>query len=142
MARRKGKLINDNKPIPDYAFIKDDRNNVVLPMDFFANLKGQVIGNLGANWYKATVPCRSFFDRSIIGAGKIRPLEFLSGTAADIRKWQITITHVVFGKEFESFCKVRTDRRIVPIAIAAGLRLDEGDKPSTMKEVGECFFFR
>ena len=100
-----------------------------------------MVTTLGANWYKATVLCHSFFGNTIVRTGEIRPLVFLSGTEDDIRRWESTITQVIVGKEFDSFCKVWTDRKIVPIVIALGFKLNGDDKPSTMKEVGECFFW-
>ena len=85
------------KAIPNYAFVKDEKDNVVLPIIDFFNIKGQVVTNLSTKWYKTTDLCHSFFDKTIVRPGEICPLAFLSGTKDDVRRLEGSISQAIFG---------------------------------------------
>ena len=73
------------KAIPNYAFVMDETENVVLPMIFYFIIKGQVVTHLSTKWYITTVLCPLFFDKTIVRPDEICPLAFLSGTKDDVR---------------------------------------------------------
>ena len=129
------------RSVPDFMWEIDQNGFLVLPADFFTNLKGKKTKCLPADWFVKTAMTRGFFDKTIVHPiSKNRVLNCMSVSGNDVDKWRSFVLNEAFGRMFDSFMSVVCDAKMVAIANEAEMTMENGSKPKTFKEVAACFF--
>ena len=99
------------RPVPEFAWEIDQNGCLVLPADFFTNLKGKKTKYLPADWFAKTAMTRGLFDKTIVHPlSKNRVLNCMSVSGNNVDNWWSFVVNEGFGRMFDSFMRVVCDK--------------------------------
>ena len=130
--------------VPDFMWEIDQTGCLVLPADFFANLKGNKTKCLQAEWFVKTEMPRGFFDKPIVHPISKNPVLnciFLFPETMLI-KLRSFVVNEAFGWMFDSFIRVVCDGKMVAIANEAEMTMENGSKTKDVQGGGNVFFHK
>ena len=100
------------RSVPDFMWEIDQNGFLVLPDDFFTNLKGKKTKCLPADWFAKAAATRVFFDRTIVNpVHKNHVLRYMSVSGDDVENWRSCVVNNGFRRMFGSFMRVVCDKK-------------------------------